>query len=183
MSSMVKRGHLGGNIRTGDPNTFEPDVWKWLVARYGVRTGMDVGCGRGHAVAEFRRLGVNMLGVDGLAANAWKEGVPIIVHDYCAGPLTVSNLDLIWCCEFVEHVEERFMDNYLATFRGARILAMTYGVGRGYHHVNVQDEAYWVSHIQDAGFRLLRRGTAVARRKAVGPFVGRRGLLFERTWG
>ncbi len=39
-----------------------------------------------------------------------------------------SKADLIWCCEFVEHVEEARKDNFLAVFKRGRVVAMTHAL-------------------------------------------------------
>jgi SAM-dependent methyltransferase len=159
----VQQGHLGGYIVGGDPATWYPDLWRWLVDSLGVRSTLDVGCGEGHAVEFFRDLGCDVLGVEGILQDS-----PLIVqHDYATGPYAPPRLfDLVWSCEFVEHVEEGYVDNFLVTFRAARqFLLMTHaapGQG-GYHHVNEQDEEYWIDRVEGAGFRFDEELTSTTR--------------------
>jgi hypothetical protein len=47
-----------------------PSLWRFLVERFGVRSVLDVGCGEGHAVLFFHRLGLFAHGIDGLLRNA-----------------------------------------------------------------------------------------------------------------
>ena len=37
--------HLGGNIAGGDPASFYPGLWAWLVSEFKVKTVLDIGCG------------------------------------------------------------------------------------------------------------------------------------------
>lgn len=45
--------HVGGNIRYRYHNAFTPILWTQLVDRFGVRSILDVGCGKRHAVRFF----------------------------------------------------------------------------------------------------------------------------------
>ena len=150
-------GHLGGYVPGGDPNTYEPDVWEFLVDRFDVRTVVDVGCGDGRgALAWFQQRGLAAVGIDGLNV----DGNPFIVtHDFTEGPLPKDpraprEFDLVWAAEFVEHVAEPFVPNFMATFRTARVVAMTHAVpGQGgYHHVNCRTSDYWWGALAAVGF-------------------------------
>jgi SAM-dependent methyltransferase len=184
----VQQGHLGGYIVGGDPATWYPELWQWLVDSHGVRSVLDVGCGEGHAIEFFRSIGCDVLGVEGVQQDS-----PVIVqHDYTTGPYKPPHrFDLVWACEFVEHVEEKYLSNFLTTFRVARrLLLMTHaspGQG-GYHHVNEQGEEYWISRIEQAGFRYEEELTSITRnlsRSNVSPWNHylRSGLAFRPTPG
>jgi SAM-dependent methyltransferase len=159
----VTCGHLGGYTKGGDPATWYPELWQWLVDDMGVRSVLDIGCGEGQSTAFFLERGCRVLGV---------EGIPqalsyIVCHDFTLGPFVPNeSFDLVWCCEFVEHVEERFMSNFLRTFESAsRFLLMTHaspGQG-GHHHVNCQEPEYWIAKVEARGFRLERELTATTR--------------------
>lgn len=183
--------HLGGYIIGGDPATYFPELWRWLVDEYGVRSVIDVGCGEGHALDYFREeLGCSVVGIDGVAQGK----ASILAHDYTTGPLPnednvpfVSRADLVWSCEFVEHVEERYVPNFLATFQRADLVLMTHaGPGQpGHHHVNCQHADYWIGAMAASGFRhdadLTRRARARAElnRNPINHFA-RSGLVFRR---
>jgi SAM-dependent methyltransferase len=178
--------HLGGNIHGGDPLTFYPRLWKWIAARFRVRTVLDIGCGEGHALAEFAKGGAEVLGIDGLKHNVAEtsfKGIPCLLHDFTKGdPALDSDFDLCWCCEFVEHVEEQFLANILAAFKRCRIVALTHaqpGQG-GHHHVNCRPAEYWIGKMLSAGFTVLSRETAVARKFYPDTYWGHTGLIFSR---
>lgn len=197
-------GHLGGYIRAspnpdpsglnvehGDPATWTPTVWQWAYGMLGVRSVLDVGCGEGHAANFFRELGCRVCGIDG-SVQAKRDSVIAdchVVHDFITGPyLAEGEFDLVWSCEFVEHVDARYSPNFLATFGCSRkFIMMTYAIpGQGgWHHVNEQPALYWIEKIEEIGFRLDQTLTEESRRVAEPGYYRDTGLLFRRkgsTW-
>jgi SAM-dependent methyltransferase len=176
--------HLGGNIRGGDPHSWEPALWAWLRERYAPRVVLDLGCGEGHAAAEFARLGCTAIGLDGLGYNAAAtaaRGVPCLHHDLTRGPLLVAGVDLAWCCEVVEHVAPEHVGALLGTLATARVVTMTHAVPNqgGWHHVNCQPADYWIGHLAAHGYTLQDAATTHARTLARGWFR-HTGLIFTR---
>lgn len=157
---MVKDGHLGGFVEGGDPRCFYPEMWDKLIKDFEVKKVIDVGCGQGHACKYFNDKGIYTVGIDGsekVLENAVFE--PIVIHDFTKGGMTEElrksiDYDLIWCCEFVEHVEEQYIDNFLEVFSVGKVVAMTHAVpGQGgYHHVNEQEDDYWIKKMDKLGF-------------------------------
>ena len=181
----AERPHLGGYIRGGDPATYYPQLWEWFVREQGVTSVLDVGCGEGHAVEFFQALDIRAVGIDGVKQD--KPGIKM--HDYTRGPLAVYfEYDLVWSCEFVEHVEERCVQNFLATFVSARpkLVAMTHAEpGQpGHHHVNCRTADYWKGVMAAAGFAfdedttLHARLMAAMNRNPINHFA-RSGLVFR----
>ena len=95
--------HLGGNIRGGDPFTWCPSVWDYVVNRFGIKSVLDFGSGSGTAALYFHRLGMKVCAVDGLEENVRKSIFPTVKHDVTKGPF-VSQFDLVHCQEVVEHI-------------------------------------------------------------------------------
>lgn len=148
---MITDGHLGGYIKGGDPATYYPDLWSWMVNELGIESVIDVGCGEGHALQYFRDLGCRVLGIDGMP----QDDSEILLHDYTRDAYVPDNyFDLGWSCEFVEHVEEQYLDNFMDTFSSCNMVAVTHAVpGQpGWHHVNCQDDSYWIDIFADYGF-------------------------------
>ena len=148
--SLIQDGHLGGFIAGGDPDTFDPVVWQDLIKGFKPRNLIDIGCGEGHAIKWFVDNGVDGIGIEGSTKALENSPVKdrITIHDYTKGPYRVeSSFDLAWSCEFVEHVESQFSNNYMTTFNASPVVAMTYSEPQwssgGHHHVNCQPQSYW----------------------------------------
>ena len=156
---VVHEGHLGGCALLGDGATYYPTMWQFMVDKLNIKSMIDVGCGAGYAVDYFKDVGVKAHGVEG-CREAIERGLlspdEVTHHDYeNNGPFVPNQeYDLVWSCEFVEHVEERAMYNFFATFKKGKYLAITYaypGQG-GHHHVNEQHANYWIEHLANIGF-------------------------------
>jgi len=153
----VLEGHLGGYYTTIDPPSQCPKMWKYIIETLNVKSVLDVGCGMGYAMQEFMKYCDEVVGIDGssyaLQNSPVKEN--IFSHDYTIGELeTEDRYDLCWCCEFVEHVGEQYVDNFLSTFAFCNYVAMTHAVpGQGgHHHVNCQPKEYWIEKLKEYGF-------------------------------
>lgn len=180
-----ERPWLGGYLIGGDDATLYPALWDWLVDEFKPGSVLDIGCGEGFALDHFRERGCQVLGYDGIA----QPDFDTLEWDFTEGaPEKVGTFDLVWCCEFVEHVEERFMPNFLETFTWAKIVVMTHGMpGQlGHHHVNNQPPSYWKGALAAIGFRFERELTTEARKVAAlnqhpsNHFV-RSGLVFQAS--
>jgi Methyltransferase domain len=150
--------HLGGAfLNAPDANTYLPDVWTYLIDRYAVKSVLDVGAGVGWSTKWFADQGLLALGVEG-----WPEALEksqcrdrIVAHDYTRGPFVPTMpFDLGWCAEFVEHIEEEHIPNFMASFQACSYVCMTHGeIGQiGYHHVNCQSTDYWIEKMGQYGF-------------------------------
>lgn len=149
--------HLGGNISGGDDATFLPELFEWLLKKYNPTSMLDVGCGEGHAVAWFQLHGVESVGIDGLISNRRLLPNMIETWDLTERPFLEIHPDLILCMEVVEHIEERYVQNIIDTFKTGKIIVMTHALPgqSGYHHVNCQYTHYWVRKMAENGFEPL----------------------------
>jgi SAM-dependent methyltransferase len=180
-----REAHLGGYWRGGDPHSWCPELWDAAIERYGIKSVVDVGCGEGHSTKYFHDRGLRVLGVEGGEEAIRNNRVPhlVVKHDYTKGPYVPdAPYDLVWCCEFVEHVEERFVDNFLATFAAARYCLMTHGLpGQdGYHHVNLQPSEYWIQRLASVGFQHNAADTESLRATTAAKHVSRTLLFFQK---
>jgi SAM-dependent methyltransferase len=193
MEKMVKDGHLGGYIPGGDPGTWCPALWTWAIERFRVRSMLDVGCGEGHSARYFQARGCAVLGVEGCSRALADSVIPgrVAAHDFTRGPfIPPQPFDLVWSCEFLEHVASRYEPNILATFaHAAKVILVTHAFPRqkdGYHHVNCRPSSYWIGRIESLGFTCHVPLTLEARTITLRDFSGvnhfaRSGLVFVRS--
>lgn len=181
--------HLGGAyLDTMDGNTYMPDVWEYLVNKFNVKSMVDVGCGGGWNTAWFHGKGLYAVGIDGWDEALRKTQMPqerLIKHDYTMGPLTLDReFDLGWSSEFVEHVEEKFIPNWMETLKKCRHVCITFatpGQG-GHHHVCEREEKFWLETFKRYGFSHDSKTTAWMRKTDVSKAPwGRKSLtMFHR---
>lgn len=175
--------HTGGNMRPGDPYTHSPRAWRYLIERFGVRSVLDLGSGRGHAGLFFYRQGIQTICVDGLSTNIDTALVPTVFHDLTSSPVR-TKVDLVHCQEVVEHIEAQFVDNIIDSFLCGEIIVFTHAVpGQGgYHHVNLQPPEYWIALMRDRDCLLLEEDTRRVRDLASqdgASYLAATGLVFE----
>src|SRR5256885_2256884 len=134
---LAQAGHLGGNIVEGDPLTFAPSAWSYLIDRFAVTSVLDLGCGIANAADYFSRKGVRAVAVDGMRDNVDRAVHPAIRIDLTQQAVE-CRVDLVHCQELVEHIEEQFLDNLLRSLACGKFIVMTHSLpGQGgYHHVN-----------------------------------------------
>jgi len=154
--TMIDEGHLGGFIAENDPATFTPLMWRLMCKKYNVQSVIDIGCGMGYSIIEFLKYVPTVAGIDGseyvLSNSVVKD--KIIAHDFSRDKWKDSKIyDLAWSCEFLEHVEEKFQDNYMTIFAQSKRAAITYAdVGQaGHHHVNCKSKDYWIDIFKKYG--------------------------------
>lgn len=180
---MTADSGIGGAIPQGDGNTMMPDVWGYLLVKYNPKMIIDVGCGFGHTLKWFADYGVTVVGVDG-----WKEaidknvvGANAHLHDFTSGPyIHGTAFDIAWSAEFLEHVEERYIPNFMPIFQSARVSVVTHGepMQHGHHHVNCQTSSYWIAKFAEFGLVHDAAETDLLRRTdRWGAAWGRRTLM------
>lgn len=183
VGEMVQRGHLGGYVVGGDAATWYPELWEWMIREWNVLSMVDIGCGEGATRRFFAERGVSAIGIDGVEQ---KGDDYVRVWDYASGPKAlIEPVDLVWMCEFVEHVDEQYVKNFMATCWGAKWIAMTHASPEqpGWHHVNCRESEYWRGVMAGAGFVEDVALTLSARRMArsnVSPWnhFARSGMVF-----
>lgn len=170
-------------MRGGDPASWCPALWRELLKEFSPETVMDVGCGEGHAVRWWR--GINEIlcrGIDGLPLNIDRGVTFLEDHDLTVAPY-IWPCDLVWCCEVVEHIEEKHVDKVLDTLCNGSVVAMTHATPDqlGYHHVNCQPAEYWVSKMVARGYNhSVERSEKWRVVAEEGTYFRRTGLVFRR---
>jgi hypothetical protein len=173
--------HLGGNVLYGDPRTFCPNVWSFVIERFGIQSVLDIGSGMGHAARWFHRKGLEVIALDGLAVNVDNAIYPTLLHDLTGGPVR-ARVDLVHCQEVVEHIDEQFLDNLLGSLMCGRYILMTNALpGQGgHHHVNEQPTQYWADHLTARGCQVLAADSSRVRAIAAAegaPYYAQTGMV------
>ena len=179
--------HLGGYAIGGFTSTWAPEVWAELLSVYEPRKVLDLGSGEGQIARWFADHGCDVLAIDGAseAVRACHErGLRAEQVDLTVQKPALEPLDMIWCSEFVEHIEERYLPNILETFDTARVVALTHAIpgDEGYHHVNCQNPDYWIALMEQRGFRYASELSDRLRSKASSKAtcIRRSLLVFDR---
>jgi SAM-dependent methyltransferase len=142
---------LGGYVvGQPDPACHFPHMWSFLIELLDLQSVFDLGCGEGHALKFFADKGLTTFGIDG-CERAIKESVApeVAKHDLYDGQYVPWRaFDLAWCCEFVEHIEEKHMWRIFSQLDEAcpSWVAITHALpGQGgHHHVNCRSSDYWI---------------------------------------
>eukprot|EP01062_Namystynia_karyoxenos_P065902 TRINITY_DN59956_c0_g1_i1.p1 TRINITY_DN59956_c0_g1~~TRINITY_DN59956_c0_g1_i1.p1 ORF type:complete len:448 (+),score=77.13 TRINITY_DN59956_c0_g1_i1:63-1346(+) len=185
--------HVGGWLMN-DTKSYEPTIWEFLTRVLGARSAIDIGCGRGHATKWFYEAGLRVLCVEGTEEGIANTVIPdksrIVQHDYSRGPWWPQEVyDVAWCVEFIEHVEEEYMDNWLATMRSAHYIITSHSRRGGRHHVAIKHDWWWQEKFATRGFTYLP-GLSKHIRKMAGygmpdkaqHYLGSTAMVFRNDW-
>lgn len=177
--------HLGGH---GNKTHLDNGALTWLRERLNVKTYLDIGCGPGGMVQLANEMGIDALGIDGDHTLDRYDTSKFLIHDFTTGPIKLNKkFDLGWSVEFVEHVYEQYIPNYITAFQACKVFVMTYAPPgwEGHHHVNLQEEVYWINVMKQYGFtnnveltNTLRSVSTMNQHKKKKAFVRNRGLVF-----
>lgn len=171
--------HLGGHL---DITHIDKGALLYLIDRFSPSSFLDIGCGPGGQVKAAKEAGIKKaLGVDG---DPNVSSSDTITHDFTKGPLNLPDkFDLGWSCEFVEHVKDEFIPNFMHTFSFCSVVAITHAPPGtpGYHHVNCQDTEYWVDIFKSNGFSYMKKETEGCRKSSTmkRDFFRDNGLIFK----
>ena len=138
---------------------FIPKIVKYFKPKY----VLDVGCGSGLWLDEYRKHNIMTKGIEG-CSNAWnimsdktkevvikwdlRDVMPISDEDY--------NVDLVQSFEVVEHIEEEYADifihNLIKGAPGIVLLTAAPPGQAGHQHVNCQEKEYWMKKMKDKDY-------------------------------
>jgi len=137
--------HLGGH---SNKTWTDSGSLQFMYDNYNVRSMIDVGCGPGGQVAEARKIGISATGFDGdHTVN------PDVLIDFTKADYHTEEVwDLAWCVEFLEHVEEQYLPNYMALLSKCKYVVCTASTWSGPLHVNCKERDYWIEKFNNHGF-------------------------------
>ena len=179
MNNIKDTSHLGGH---NGNNTMLPNEIKYFRDILGVRSIIDIGCGPAWMVEYNNFMGIYSEGIEGDRIIHPKEYINF--HDFTEGPFIPNKYyDLAYSVEFLEHVEEKYIPNFMPVFDKVNYIFCTSAIpGQGgYHHVNEQSKMYWIDKFQERGFvydnKIFKDLLEVS---AVKSFIGKNGLFLRR---
>ena len=142
------KAHLGG-FTTLDLDGVSPLTWKWMVETIGIKSIVDLGCGKGVSSLWFHLQGVNTLCAEGSHDAVQQSLLPpetLVEHDFTRGPWWPdTTYDAVWCVEFSEHVQRQYIRNYMPIFRKAALIFVTHSTWGGWHHAEVHKDDWWIA--------------------------------------
>eukprot|EP01065_Artemidia_motanka_P038464 TRINITY_DN47318_c0_g1_i1.p1 TRINITY_DN47318_c0_g1~~TRINITY_DN47318_c0_g1_i1.p1 ORF type:complete len:338 (+),score=104.04 TRINITY_DN47318_c0_g1_i1:103-1116(+) len=177
--------HIGGWL-DNDTKSYEPVVWEYMTRVVGAKSVLDIGCGRGIASKWFQDHGLRMKCIEatdeGVSRTALRNKSVIVQHDYTLGPWWPREVyDFAWCVEFVEHVEEKYMDNWFATMRAAHYVVMTHARRGGHHHVAMHGSWWWQEKFASRGFTYVPEMSAIVTKLSGWGAAGRGNHYVRQT--
>ena len=159
---MKTPNHLGGHMGV---THIDDATFKYLVEKFNVKSFLDIGCGPGGMVEHAVNNGLKALGIDGDPAISGT--FPLIKHDFTIDTLHLEDkFDLGWCVECLEHIEEQYLFNVFNVFKKCDYIVITHalpGEEGGKHHVNLQNDEYWIHAFEANGFKYDQRTTLEIR--------------------
>lgn len=171
--------HLGGH---GFITHLDHGVLFYFKDHYFCKSLLDIGCGPGDMIKLARSIGYDAEGIDG--DYSCTRDVDIILHDFVKGPYNHNKkYDLGYSCEFVEHVEEKYIPNFMESFKSCNHIIMTFAPPntKGYHHVNCNTEKFWIDIFKEFNFSFDDNLTKIIREKSTMErnFIREYGLYFK----
>jgi 2-polyprenyl-3-methyl-5-hydroxy-6-metoxy-1,4-benzoquinol methylase len=145
-----------------------------LIERFAPKSVIDIGCGAGIYLAEFKKNHVAISGFDGSPAAIASSlvGDKIKQHDLCR-PLKLSrHFDLCLCFEVAEHLEKTCADILVGTLTGLSqtiiFTAATPGQGpESIGHINEQPPEYWLKLFERKNFLINKKLTKKIKKEMI----------------
>ncbi len=180
----MAEAHLGGHLNI---TWIDKGALVWCKDNLGIESVVDIGCGPGGMQAVCESLELDWLGVDGDPDMIKDEN--FLLCDFTKGSVDIGDgADLAWSIEFLEHVEEQYVPNFMKLFDKcdyAIVTAAPPGTG-GFHHVNEQPAEYWIDVFKTYGFyyneertEAIKKASSMRHKKG-NSWLGRRGMFFEK---
>lgn len=182
--------YLGGHVGV---TKIDPPVLKDIQKKYNITSMVDVGCGPGGMKLLCDALGIDWFGIEG-DSNVMETNAHGLLWDLTIGvPPIDKTFDLGWSTEFLEHIEEKYIPNFLPIFQKCKYVCCSGALPGtpGHHHVNCQPTHYWIEVFDSYGFyydedytTLLRKISVQERIRAADGFKkteGRRKQFFSNT--
>ena len=150
----MEKEHLGGSLNKTNTNGI--NCLKYLRDKFNIKTLLDVGCGPGGIIEYCKDIDIEAFGLEGdlEVYNSSKVKDKITKIDFTEEKYESKKIyDLVYSHEFLEHVDEEYMMNYLEAFKNSKYVLITAAPEgwTGHHHVNCQNNLYWIKKFNEIG--------------------------------
>lgn len=171
--------HLGGHANI---THIDEKVLEYVLTKFSIKKFLDIGCGPGGMVELAVKKGLYAVGIDG---DFTLKNNNIIIHDFTKGKIILDQtFDLGWSVEFLEHVSEKYIENYIEAFNKCEYIIITHALpGKGgHHHVNCRVPEYWINLFKQNNYNLLVDETKIIREisSMKREFMKNTGLFFKK---
>ena len=146
-------GHLGGH---GWKTHLDHGLIDHMIKKYQPKSCLDIGCGPGGMVELLNDKDIHCFGIDGDFLLVRQHPEKFLLHDFTTGVATLDqDYDWAYSCEFLEHVEEQYIKNFMPAFQRCRYVTVTHATPgmAGHHHVNLRGDQYWIDVFSEWGFK------------------------------
>lgn len=169
----MRSGRIGGHMFM---TNIDPGALAYIAETLPIKTMIDVGCGPGGMIKEAEKLGITAYGIDGDPAIS-----PDVLHHFDDGPLEVDKADLAWSIEFLEHINEKSLDNVFSVFKKCKYVFCTHNMKPGPFHQNCRPNEYWLEVFKNNGFEYGQEMTTQIKKHSTmeREFVRDTGTFFE----
>lgn len=170
-----------------------PVMAETIVDFFNPASVLDVGCGTGALLLEFKKRGIWVTGLEYSEAAlryCRERDLQVLAFDLESDPDPFPNkeFDLVISVEVAEHLPESIADRYVGLLcsHGKSIIftAATPGQG-GKDHINEQPHEYWIQKFRSHGFRFLKKDTKKWREKweqsDISRWYSKNLMLFSKT--
>lgn len=168
--------HLGGYKAVGlDHEGISNNTWNFMMGRLGVKSVVDVGCGRGISSNYFREAGAETLCIEGshdAVSHSMMPASHIVEHDFTRGPWwPEKTYDALWCVDVLEHIGRQYHENLLPTLQKGALLFVAASNNGGWHHSEVRSPWWWRAKMESFGFVYSQDLTDMTRDAALATSV------------
>ena len=131
-----------------------------IVERFRPKYVLDIGCGSGQWLDEYRKYKVRTRGIESASA-AWvsmseKTQKNVVKWDLRDKLKKTYKPDLVQSLEVAEHIEEDYADVFIYNLvkHNADIIFLTAATPEqhGMQHVNCQEKEYWMAKMKNNGY-------------------------------
>jgi SAM-dependent methyltransferase len=154
-----------------------------MIAQFGPKTVLDVGCGTGKSIDYLLSRGIDAVGIEGSPLAISKATFPKrITRADLNKPVSLNRkFDVVFCYEVVEHIHPDYVDILMTTlcsYSDRVILSHAQPHQGGEGHFNEQSDDYWIQQFSRKNFDLDPAATTLF--KNCGDYFASNLLVFRK---